>query len=279
MKMKGQLNVNTPAEYIAAVDDERRSDIAALDALIRKHAPKLEPVIMDGMLGYGPFHYRYASAATATPASSRPSATPRTSRCAASPPTPRVTSPSGTSSRSPRPASARPACGSRSSPISTRRRSWRSSRRPRRWASSPEPARRRGGGRPRAGGRIASTGVRAQIGRDQRFATRRHRRSRRDTPARVTPPSTTVHAAHFGPSRRCRSPRHFDSDVARSVLDGDAGWRGHVRARAVRRARRAERAVDAEAPYRASRCSCHVAGVQWDRDDRPASIRAGSFSW
>ena len=59
--MKGQLNVKTPAEYLAAVDDKRRADIAALDALIRKHAPKLEPVIMGGMLGYGPFHYRYAS--------------------------------------------------------------------------------------------------------------------------------------------------------------------------------------------------------------------------
>jgi hypothetical protein len=59
--MKGQLSVKTPAEYIAAVDDERRPDIAALDALIREHAPELERVIMDGMLGYGPFHYRYAS--------------------------------------------------------------------------------------------------------------------------------------------------------------------------------------------------------------------------
>ena len=59
--MKGQLDVKTPAEYIATVDDKRRSDIAALDALIRKHTPKLEPVIMGGMLGYGPFHYRYAS--------------------------------------------------------------------------------------------------------------------------------------------------------------------------------------------------------------------------
>jgi len=59
--MKGQLDVTTPAEYIAAVDDERRPDIAALDALIRNHAPQLEPVIMDGMLGYGPFRYRYAS--------------------------------------------------------------------------------------------------------------------------------------------------------------------------------------------------------------------------
>ena len=59
--MKGQLNVKTPAEYLAAVDDKRRPDIAALDALIRKHAPNLDPVIMGGMLGYGPFHYRYAS--------------------------------------------------------------------------------------------------------------------------------------------------------------------------------------------------------------------------
>ena len=59
--MKGQLDVETPAEYIAAVDDARSADIAALDALIRTHAPDLEPVIMGGMLGYGPFHYRYAS--------------------------------------------------------------------------------------------------------------------------------------------------------------------------------------------------------------------------
>ena len=59
--MKGQLDVKTPAEYIAAVDDKRRPDIAALDSLIREHAPDLEPVIANGMLGYGPFHYRYAS--------------------------------------------------------------------------------------------------------------------------------------------------------------------------------------------------------------------------
>ena len=37
------------------MDDRRRPDIAALDdALIRTHAPKLEPVIMGGMLGYRP---------------------------------------------------------------------------------------------------------------------------------------------------------------------------------------------------------------------------------
>ena len=59
--MKGQLDVKTPAEYLAAVDEKRLPDITALDQLIRKHAPELERVIMDGMLGYGPFHYRYAS--------------------------------------------------------------------------------------------------------------------------------------------------------------------------------------------------------------------------
>lgn len=59
--MKGQLEVKTPEEYIAAVDEKRRPDIEALDALIRTHAPELEPVIMGGMLGYGPFRYKYAS--------------------------------------------------------------------------------------------------------------------------------------------------------------------------------------------------------------------------
>ena len=59
--MKGQLKVSTPAEYIANVDEGRKADVAALDALIRKLAPKLEPFIHSGMLGYGPMHYKYAS--------------------------------------------------------------------------------------------------------------------------------------------------------------------------------------------------------------------------
>ena len=139
MKMKGQLNVSTPAEYIAAVDDKRRSDIAALDALIRKHAPKLEPVIMVGMLGYGPFHYRYASGreGDACKLSIASNASYISLYCFAAD-AKGYTSPSGTSTGSRRPASARPACGSRSSRTSTRRSSWRSSKRPRRWASSPE---------------------------------------------------------------------------------------------------------------------------------------------
>jgi len=51
----------TPDEYLASVDDKRRADVVALDALIRETAPDLERVVRYGMLGYGPFHYRYAS--------------------------------------------------------------------------------------------------------------------------------------------------------------------------------------------------------------------------
>ncbi len=59
--MKGQLNVSTPEEYIAKLEEPRRSDFARLHALITKTVPKLEPCILGGMLGYGPFHYTYAS--------------------------------------------------------------------------------------------------------------------------------------------------------------------------------------------------------------------------
>jgi hypothetical protein len=60
--MKGRIKgVATPAEYIAALEEPRRSDVAALDRLVRKAAPRLKPVIQGGMLGYGPFHYKYPS--------------------------------------------------------------------------------------------------------------------------------------------------------------------------------------------------------------------------
>jgi hypothetical protein len=59
--MKGQLKASTPAEYLAQLDEPRKSEIAALDALIRKNAPKLTPFIYSGMLAYGPWHYKYPS--------------------------------------------------------------------------------------------------------------------------------------------------------------------------------------------------------------------------
>jgi hypothetical protein len=59
--MKGQLDVKTPEEYMKALEEPRKSDIAVLDALIRKTVPKLEPFIMAGMLAYGPIRYKYSS--------------------------------------------------------------------------------------------------------------------------------------------------------------------------------------------------------------------------
>ncbi len=59
--MKGQLKVSTPAEYIAKLDEARRAEVSALDALIRKTAPKLEPFIHAGMLAYGRWHYKYGT--------------------------------------------------------------------------------------------------------------------------------------------------------------------------------------------------------------------------
>ncbi len=57
--MKGQLKVATPAQYIAKLKAPRKSDIAALDKLIRK-ATKLEPFIQAGMLAYGHCRLKYA---------------------------------------------------------------------------------------------------------------------------------------------------------------------------------------------------------------------------
>lgn len=60
--MKGQSkSARTPEEYIAELQEPRRGEIAQLDTLIRKTVPKLEPHIRSGMLGYGTYHYKYAS--------------------------------------------------------------------------------------------------------------------------------------------------------------------------------------------------------------------------
>jgi hypothetical protein len=58
--MKGQLEVSTPKEYIAKLEEPRKSEVAALDALIRKTAPKLEPYIQIGILAYGHWQIKYA---------------------------------------------------------------------------------------------------------------------------------------------------------------------------------------------------------------------------
>lgn len=57
--MKGQLKVATPKEYLAKLKEPRKSDVRALDELIRKTAPELEPFIQIGMLAYGHMKYKY----------------------------------------------------------------------------------------------------------------------------------------------------------------------------------------------------------------------------
>jgi hypothetical protein len=51
-------SAETPAEYIEMLEEPRKSDIAELDKLIRKLAPKLEPHLASGMLAYGHYHYK-----------------------------------------------------------------------------------------------------------------------------------------------------------------------------------------------------------------------------
>ncbi len=53
----------TPTAYLAGLPAERRAELNALHAAIRKAAPRLKPHVAYAgtMLGYGPYHYKYAS--------------------------------------------------------------------------------------------------------------------------------------------------------------------------------------------------------------------------
>jgi hypothetical protein len=51
----------TVAEYIAAVEEPKRSELKKLHALIKKMLPSLRCEIGSGMIGYGKYHYRYPS--------------------------------------------------------------------------------------------------------------------------------------------------------------------------------------------------------------------------
>lgn len=56
-----QSAAKTPKDYIDELSGERKSDITELDKLIRDNAPEFEPFMIAGMLGYGKYHYKYAS--------------------------------------------------------------------------------------------------------------------------------------------------------------------------------------------------------------------------
>ena len=51
----------TPAAYLAALPADRRDAMDTLHAAIRQAAPKLEPFLQSGIIGYGKFHYKSKS--------------------------------------------------------------------------------------------------------------------------------------------------------------------------------------------------------------------------
>jgi len=59
--MKGKTKAKTHREYIASVEEKRRPDVQRLHDLIREVAPELKPTMEFGLLGYGTYHYKYAS--------------------------------------------------------------------------------------------------------------------------------------------------------------------------------------------------------------------------
>jgi Domain of unknown function (DU1801) len=50
-----------PDQYIAELEEPRREQVGRLHDLIRTTVPDLEPYMESGMIGYGRYHYRYAS--------------------------------------------------------------------------------------------------------------------------------------------------------------------------------------------------------------------------
>lgn len=51
----------TVEDYVGGLEEPRKSEILRLHELIRKTVPNLKPHIQSGMLGYGSYHYKYAS--------------------------------------------------------------------------------------------------------------------------------------------------------------------------------------------------------------------------
>ncbi|MBX7072353.1 MAG: DUF1801 domain-containing protein [Pirellulales bacterium] len=51
----------TPAAYLRELAEPRRGELTTLHRLIRAQAPRLKPIGDKNGIGYGPFHFRYAS--------------------------------------------------------------------------------------------------------------------------------------------------------------------------------------------------------------------------
>jgi hypothetical protein len=53
--------VESPADYLSTLPEPRRSQLAQLHAFIQKTIPRLRPQMHAGMIGYGMYHYVYAT--------------------------------------------------------------------------------------------------------------------------------------------------------------------------------------------------------------------------
>jgi hypothetical protein len=59
--MKAAASIKTPAQYLASLPPDRRAALQAIHRAIVKAVPRLKPFIVYGMIGYGPYHYKYES--------------------------------------------------------------------------------------------------------------------------------------------------------------------------------------------------------------------------
>jgi len=51
----------SPVAFLKTVPEPQRAELLKLHALIRKTVPELAPSVTSGGIGYGPYHYRYAT--------------------------------------------------------------------------------------------------------------------------------------------------------------------------------------------------------------------------
>ena len=61
MNMFKPTKAKTPEEYIANIDEPRKSQFKSFHDFIRKTVPHLKPLILAGMIGYGTYHYKSKS--------------------------------------------------------------------------------------------------------------------------------------------------------------------------------------------------------------------------
>ena len=59
--MQAPATIKTPEEYLASLPAPRKAALTAIHKAIRAAAPDLKPSIQGGMIGYGSYHYKYAS--------------------------------------------------------------------------------------------------------------------------------------------------------------------------------------------------------------------------